>query len=126
MRLIISPTKPENLPVGTMHLESSLLRVHGTHLFIASCKWETISITLTADIPRNVINSIKECAAQFEYFIPDGKLDSKVIAILSEMYPNLKGELYKAFMSGGDVRCVIAQSAEAKENCLQESPVTVH
>lgn len=103
-------TDPSIFKVNAKHL-----LLNGTHVFLASQEWDSIYIELCEDIPSGFLSAIHKIAKNITLDIPE-KQTKKVLDLLLEYYPNIKGKLRRAYQEGGDLRCIVSSAEEAESN----------
>lgn len=102
--LHITVQEPDALTVT--HLFPNSLKENGTHLFIKSHEWDEIVIDLTTDIPKGCLKYVGTCTKKLTVNVP-GEIDTHIVQLLSEVYPDLSGTIRKTFLFGGDVRALL-------------------
>lgn len=103
-------TDPSIFKVNAKHLSLT-----GTHVFLASQNWESAFIELCEDIPSGFLSSIGKITKNITLDIPE-KQTKKILDLLLEYYPKLKGKLRRVFQEGGDLRCIVSNVEEAENN----------
>lgn len=107
MNLIIREQSKEG-PISSneYYLTLASLNHKGTHLFIASNKWDELHITLTEDIPLNVLKYVRMAVGSVHVVIK-GEQTEHIMELMCELYPEYSGKLHKAFMLKKDLKEVV-------------------
>lgn len=88
-----------NLTIESLHHK-------GTHLFIASNKWDELHITITEDIPIGVLKYVRMCVNKV-FVVIKGEQTEHIMELMCELYPEYSGKLHKAFMLHKDLKEVV-------------------
>lgn len=83
-------------------MKPEMLKLNGTHVFIASRMWDSIVIELTEDIPLGSLKHIPEKTKKIEVILPQ-QLTPHIVQSLTELYPEKAGTIRKNFLMKGVV-----------------------
>ena len=87
---------------GDYEMKPELLKLKGTHVFIASKKWDEIRIELTEDIPLGSLKYIPKQAGSIHVSLPEAKT-AHIMQLCTELFPERSGTIRKTFLSKGDI-----------------------
>lgn len=106
MRLVVQREYVKDLVDETYYITPKMLGLKSTHLFIASYKWESISIDLDDCIPSGYLRCLPLVCQNIKVRLPETITDHTV-QLLSEIYPELGGKIRKQYMFGQPVEEVL-------------------
>ena len=108
MNLIIGDisSKPDVISGKEYFLPIESLRLNATHIFIASNHWEELHITLTDDIPLNVLKYVRMAVERVVVLMPTVQTEH-TMELMCELYPEKSGKIHKAFMLHKDMKGVV-------------------
>ena len=81
-------------------LKPEMLKLNGTHVFIASRMWDSIVIELTEDIPLGSLKYLPSKAKSISVVMPT-ELTSHIVQLCTELYPEKAGTIRKNFLMKG-------------------------
>lgn len=91
----------------TYFLSIDSLKYAQTHMFIASNKWDSVHIQMQSNMQSEALRYIPMVTDEIEVDLPE-KITMDIVGTLAALYPKKSGELRRAFMSGKDVKEVLA------------------
>ncbi len=100
MNLAIEKEFDKSFDETTMHLSVSMLNMKSTHLYIASNKWETVTIDIEDSIPERSLMHIPTVADHIQVRLPE-KITQTTLRLLTELFPDKAGALRKRYMTDG-------------------------
>lgn len=83
-------------------MKPELLKLNGTHVFIASRQWDSMIIEATEDIPLGALKHLNEKTKHIEV-IPPKEFTPHIIQLLTELFPDKAGTIRKNFLMKGAV-----------------------
>lgn len=83
-------------------IKPEMLKMNGTHVFIASRMWDKIVIELTDDIPLGSLKHIREKTKELETIIPP-TVNQHIVQLCTELYPDKAGTIRKNFLMKGEI-----------------------
>lgn len=107
MNLVIREEEQQKPISGNEYfLTIEALKHKGTHLFIASNKWDELHITLSEDIPLGVLKYVRMVVDKV-FVIINCEQTEHIMELMCELYPEYTGKLHKAFMLHKDLKGVV-------------------
>ena len=97
LRIIRDATESIAQDSGDYQLAPSMLKMNGTHVFIASRVWDEIDIELTEDIPLGSLKYLASKAKSIKVTLPE-TVSNHIMQLCTELYPNKSGTIRKRFM----------------------------
>lgn len=87
-------------------LDVHMLRQPGTQLFIASNKWDSITIKSLDGVDKEHVRALPIACPDIKLEL-DLSLDDRLLQILCALYPGKAGRIRKCFLLKGDIKEII-------------------
>jgi hypothetical protein len=108
MNLYIDTIAPAAEPLGRVVIPPEALLQTSTHLFINSCDWDKMFVSLREPeaLPLHTLSLVRGKVKEIFVKLPD-KVTERALQLLIELFPKLDGKLRKCFITGGDFNEVL-------------------
>lgn len=100
--------KSDQLDTTAITLKHSMLLERGTHLFIASHKWDSVYVELHPELRADALHYLPTVTEKVQVYC-DGKLED-YMQCLVELFPSKSGAIRKAVMQRQDLSSVLGDS----------------
>lgn len=98
MNLIIRKEVTPTFDADNYYLDTGMLLMKSTHLFIASYKWDRIEIELDEKIPQGALRFFHMVCDDIKVILPDFLVDAHVRE-LAELYPERAGKIRMTYLT---------------------------
>lgn len=102
LKIIVNAQESITNDSGDYEMSPELLKLKGTHVFIASRVWDEIHIDLTEDIPLGSLKYVPKHANALTVKLPETKT-AHIMQLCTELFPEKSGTIRKTFLSKGDI-----------------------
>lgn len=102
----------QGIDKDSMVIKSSLLSEKGTHLFIASNKWDEIRVKLNTDMQPLWLHYFPTVCKNIK--VEEVSNYSQYLSQLVELYPELSGKLRRAILQGDNVTDILGDNIVCK------------
>lgn len=99
---------------NNMVLKADMLKEKGTHLFIASNKWETIYVELHEGLEPWYLHFLPGCSNNIQVIGQEDTLNA-YMQVLIELYPDKSGAIRRAVMQKQSILSVIGAESICKQ-----------
>lgn len=107
MTLRITREKKREFDTENYYLHPSMLNSNGTHLFIASNKWDAIIVDLCPELNPAKLHYLPSICTDIK--ICNSPDIEKYVDALLELFPNKGGQLRRCKLSGHGARDVVKE-----------------
>lgn len=90
-----------------MPIPYSWLTDNGVHLFIASNRWDTLTVELSDEIPSDVLKYVVTKCNNVSVKFTQDDITQKSMDLLCELFPDKAGSLRKAKMLGKNIKSML-------------------
>lgn len=87
---------------GDYELKPEMLKLNGTHVFIASRVWDKVVIELTEDIPLGSLKYLPTKAKSIDVVMPS-TVNPHIVQLCTELFPDKAGTIRKNFLMKGEI-----------------------